>query len=65
MQGSLVSGTRRPVWISTARLRDEIATLEKRLERLGADGDCGYERALIRFLQQQLGQRRELLRAGE
>jgi hypothetical protein len=43
------------------RLREEIETLEKRLAEIGPDGDCGYENALIRFLEQQLGERRALL----
>jgi hypothetical protein len=50
--------------VSEGRLKEEIETLEKRLEQMGPDGDCGYEKALIRFLEQQLGQRRELLRAA-
>jgi hypothetical protein len=44
------------------RLREEIETLERRLAQIGPDGDCGYENALIRFLEQQLGERRALLR---
>lgn len=50
--------------VSKGRLKEEIVTLERRLEQMGPDGDCGYERALIRFLEQQLGQRREWLRAA-
>jgi hypothetical protein len=46
---------------SGARLHEEIEILERRLEQLGPDGDCGYERALIRFFEQQLGRRRALL----
>ena len=53
-----------PGMVSEGRLKEEIETLEKRLEQMGPDGDCGYEKALIRFLEQQLGQRRELLRAA-
>jgi hypothetical protein len=49
---------------SEGRLREEIEMLEKRLEQMGPDGDCGYEKALIRFLEQQLGMRREMLRSG-
>ena len=43
------------------RLKEEIAILEKRLTQIGPDGDCGYEKALIRFFEQQLGERRALL----
>ena len=50
---------------SPGRLREEIATIEKRLQQLGPDGDCGYENAMIRFYEQQLGMRRALLNAGE
>ena len=32
---------------SPGRLREEIATIEKRLQQLGPDGDCGYENAMI------------------
>lgn len=46
---------------SQSRLREEIAILEKRLAEIGPEGDCGYEKALIRFFEQQLGQRRQLL----
>ncbi len=34
-------------------LQDTIALMESRLRRLG-DGDCAYEKAMIRFYQQQL-----------
>lgn len=50
---------------SAARLRDEIAALEKRLAQIGPDGDCGYENAMIRFFEQQLGERRASLRDAE
>ena len=46
------------------RLREEIEILERRLEQIGPDGDCGYENALIRFFEQQLGERRALLRVA-
>lgn len=46
---------------SGARLHEEIEILERRLEQIGPDGDCGYERALIRFFEEQLGRRRALL----
>ena len=55
----------RRVRFTAGRLREEIATIELRLEQIGPDGDCGYEKALIRFLEQQLGMRLEMLRAAE
>jgi hypothetical protein len=42
----------------TTRLREEIAYVEARLAELGDDGDCAYENAMIRFLEQQLAERR-------
>lgn len=56
---------RRAMPANPGRLREEIETLEKRLAQIGPDGDCGYEKALIRFLEQQLGMRRELLRTAQ
>lgn len=47
--------------VDQGRLEEEIATLEKRLQQIGPDGDCGYEKALIRFFEQQLGERRAML----
>ena len=40
------------------RLREEIAILERRLAQIGPEGDCGDEKALIRFFEQQSGERR-------
>lgn len=45
------------------RLREEIAYVEARLAELGGDGDCAYENAMIRFLEQQLAERRAHLSA--
>ena len=50
---------------NAVRLAEEIALLEGRLQQIGPDGDCAYENALIRFLEQQLGMRREMLRSLE
>ncbi len=47
------------------RLEEEIAVLEKRLRQIGPDGDCAYEKALIRFFEQQLGMRRSLLQSAD
>jgi hypothetical protein len=43
------------------RLQDEIATLERRLQQIGPDGDCGYEKAMIRFFHDQIDRRRRQL----
>ena len=53
-----------PVVLSdAARLREEIAYMEARLEEIGHDGDCAYEKAMIRFFEQELAARRAHLRA--
>ena len=44
------------------RLRDDIAYLEARLTEIGHDGDCAYEKAMIRFFEQQLAKRKAMLR---
>lgn len=51
---------RTPKQIARSRLPDDpqvvqevIALMESRLRRLG-DGDCAYEKAMIRFYEQQL-----------
>lgn len=44
------------------RLREEIAYLQSRLAEIGHDGDCAYEKALIRFFCAQLEARRKRLR---
>jgi hypothetical protein len=43
------------------RLREEIGVLERRLAEIGPDGDCGYEKAMIRFFHEQIAQRRQRL----
>lgn len=43
------------------RLRDEIRFMEARLVEVGHDGDCAYERALVRFYHEQLAVRRARL----
>jgi hypothetical protein len=50
--------------IDPDRLRDEIEMLERRLRELGPDGDCGYENAMIRFYERELGRRRSQLSGG-
>jgi hypothetical protein len=46
------------------RIRDEIASLEARLVEIGYDGDCAYEKAMIRFFEQQVAMRRNWLQVG-
>ena len=43
------------------RLLEEIAFMESRLAEIGHDGDCAYEKAMIRFYHQQMAARRERL----
>ena len=43
------------------RLCDDIAYLEARLTEIGHDGDCAYEKAMIRFFEQQLAERKAKL----
>jgi hypothetical protein len=49
---------------TSSRLEEEIAVLERRLAQIGPDGDCAYEKAMIRFFQTQLTMRREQLQAS-
>jgi hypothetical protein len=46
------------------RVREEIACIEARLAEIGHDGDCAYEKAMVRFFQQQVEIRRDWLDAG-
>jgi len=46
------------------RIREEIASLESRLDEIGYDGDCAYEKAMIRFFEQQVAMRRTWLEAN-
>jgi hypothetical protein len=43
------------------RLRTDIVFLESRLQQMGGDGDCAYERALCQAYRQLLAERRQLL----
>ena len=48
------------------RLEDlvsEIALLQSRIEGMGLDGDCAYERALLKVYRSLLEQRNQELRA--
>jgi hypothetical protein len=65
MKKATLYGARRRQSTSTGRLREEIALIEQRLARLGHDGDCGYENAIIRFYERELGLRRAQLVSAE
>lgn len=43
------------------RVREEIACIENRLVEIGPDGDCGYENAMIQFLEKEMHRRRNWL----
>ncbi len=45
----------------TERLLQEITYMEGRLAEIGHDGDCAYERAIARFFEQQVAERRRQL----
>jgi hypothetical protein len=51
--------------LDVVRIKEEIDTIEKRLLQLGPDGDCGYENAIIRFYESQLGLRRQMLNGAD
>ena len=51
--------------VTTEHLLQEIASIEKRLEELGYDGDCAYEKAMVAFYRERLDQCSTLLKAGE
>lgn len=45
----------------TERLLEEIAYMEARLAEIGHDGDCAYEKAIARFFEQQVEDRKTRL----
>jgi hypothetical protein len=47
----------------TLKLLEEIATLESRLEDMGIDGDCAYERAMSRVYTDMVQDRKRQLAA--
>jgi hypothetical protein len=54
--------------ISTAKNRelellDEIAILQRRLELMGMEGDCAYERAISKLYQGMVKKRKQQLTA--
>ena len=42
-------------------LLEEKASIEKRLEELGYDGDCAYEKAMVAFYKKRLDECVELI----
>lgn len=44
-----------------ARLQEEIQYMEVRLNEIGFEGDCAYERAMSKFYREQIASRREQL----
>ncbi len=55
---------RHPAFTDPDRIREEIASLEFRLNEIGYDGDCAYEKAMIRFFEEQVAMRRTWLEAN-
>lgn len=46
-----------------SRLLAEIAFFEARIAQIGGDGDCAYEKALVRQYRQLIAERRRQLRS--
>jgi len=51
--------------VTTEYLLQEMESIEKRLEQLGYDGDCAYEKAMVAFYKDRLDQCSNLLKACE
>ncbi len=49
--------------IQALRLQDEITALETRLQDMGEDGDCAYERAMSRLYTDMVAERKRDLAA--
>lgn len=45
------------------RSEEEIRYMESRLDEIGHDGDCAYEKAMIRFFQKEVAERKAQLAA--
>jgi len=43
------------------RLEEEISYMETRLEEIGFEGDCAYEKAISKFFRAQIDVRRRAL----
>ena len=54
----------RVAYTDPQRIHDEIAYMEVRLGEIGYVGDCAYEKAIIRFFEQQVEMRRSWLQAS-
>lgn len=54
----------RVAYTDPQRIQEEIAYMETRLGEFGYDGDCAYEKAMIRFFEQQVEIRRSWLQAS-
>ena len=50
---------------SPERLKEEIRYMEERLDEIGFEGDCAYERAMSRFFLEQIASRRQQLAGME
>ncbi len=50
-------------WTDSGRVEEEIAAIEARLTQIGHDGDCAYEKAMVRFFEDQVALRRQWLDA--
>lgn len=55
----------RPGVHSRERLKEEIRYMEARLDEIGFEGDCAYERAMSRFFVEQIASRRQQLAGME
>jgi len=51
--------------VTTEYLLQEMESIEKRLQQLGYDGDCAYEKAMVAFYKERLDQCSTLLKACE
>jgi hypothetical protein len=58
-------GRCRSVVHSPERLEEEIRYMEARLDEIGFEGDCAYERAMSRFFSEQIAARRQQLAGME
>jgi len=49
-------------YASPEQVKNEIEEMEKRLNQIGRDGgDCAYEKAMVRYFEDQVEQRHEWL----
>ena len=50
-------------WFDPERSAQEIRYMEARLDEIGHDGDCAYEKAMIKFFQKEVAERMAQLAA--